>query len=174
MRKHSRKSTHVLAISVLSRMFELLGCSGQALNEALPKIAQQVQGANFNGCWKRKAHFNRPSLWQCTEQMGQIKPLPLFQAQPQLVYPTHAGDMDIGHKPAPTNKASYDAHTNELREATHLVRRTHNDSDSIPRSDAREPTPLAKRKFANPHPIRTDIPGTADATGMAGSKYAPK
>ncbi|KAF2441167.1 hypothetical protein P171DRAFT_91045 [Karstenula rhodostoma CBS 690.94] len=143
------------------------GRSGQALNEALPKIAHQVQTHPFHGFWQRKAHFNRPSLYQCTEQMGQTKPLPLSQSHPQLVFPSRNQQMGIGHQPAPTASASH------------------------PTNDIREGTPLAKRKFANPSRTVVTTPSgmkivdtagdnnamdhdAADATGMLDSKHAPK
>jgi hypothetical protein len=143
------------------------GQSGQAINEALQKIATQVHGTTFNGCWQRKSHFKRTSLYQCTEQMGHVKPLSMYQSTPQLAYPSYSQQMGIGHHPTP--------------------KRTF----GLPTVDTRESIPLAKRKFAEPSRSvvsRTSVleifnnngkdnsmvHDATEATGMLGSSHAPK
>ncbi|KAL5386753.1 hypothetical protein PMIN02_008396 [Paraphaeosphaeria minitans] len=52
------------------------GRSTAELRAALSKIAFEARGGPYPGCWQRKAHFKRASVWQCTGQMGHTKPLP--------------------------------------------------------------------------------------------------
>lgn len=152
------------------------GRSAAELNKSLHNIAQKVQrGGAHAGSWQRKPHFKRTSLWQCTENMGQMKPPNLPQSPSRLVQPSHSQYMGIGHQPVPTAKASV---------------RVHTQSDQ-PTNNTCEATPLPKRKFANltstlvttpsgMNIVDTATEGTAmdhdaaDAIGMLVSNHAPK
>ncbi|KAJ4344587.1 uncharacterized protein N0V89_012331 [Didymosphaeria variabile] len=161
------------------------GRSTDTLEEALPKVAQQVRGGQFHGCWQRKAHFNRPPLWMCTEAMGQINPNIQRRSESQDLHSQYeewqqAKFMGIGHVPD-AKGIDFFGHAG-----------TNAGDSTFPMSNPTlESIPLAKRKFAKPSrnvlatPPRIKIVDNdgeddamdhdaADATSMMASKHAPK